>query len=159
MGCYGSSVAHAIHTIGYQRAGIDAFIRTLRLAGIELVLDIRAVTASRKKGFSKNQLAAHLSGAGIAYRHLRGLGTPKPGRDAAHAGDRETFERVFLAHMEEPEAELDLAEAIALTKEHRVCLLCVERGPEHCHRLIVAERMAKQTGQDLRHLFVDPPAS
>jgi len=56
--------------------------------------------------------------------------------------------------MEEPEALLDLGEAIALAKTQPVCLLCLERDPEHCHRLIVAGRMVEQTEQELRHLFV-----
>lgn len=159
MAAIGSPVTHAICTIGYEGARLDTFIRALRDAGVELVLDIRAAPVSRKKGFSKNQLAAHLGEAGIAYRHLRGLGTPKRGRDAAHAGDLDTFERVFLAHMDEPEAQLDLAEAVALAREQRVCLLCLERDPEHCHRLIVANRMAEQTGQELRHLVVEHPAT
>jgi hypothetical protein len=76
----------AICTIGYDGGTIDAFIRTLRRAGIALVLDIRAAPVSRKKGFLKNQLAAHLLEAGIGYRHLRGLGVPKRGRDAAGGG-------------------------------------------------------------------------
>jgi len=146
----------AICTIGYEGATVDAFLRALKKARVDLVLDIRAVAASRKKGFSKNQLAAHLADAGIAYRHLRGLGTPKRGRDAAHAGDLDTFESVFLAHMEEPEAQFDLAEAVALAKERQICLLCLERDPSHCHRLIVAQRMAGTTGQALDHLFADP---
>jgi len=145
----------AICTIGYAGTGIAAFIRTLRQAGIELVLDIRAAPVSRKKGFSKHQLAARLAEAGIAYRHLRGLGTPKRGRDAAQAGDVEAFERIFLQHMGEPEALLDLGEAVGLAAAQPVCLLCPEREPEHCHRLIVANRMAAQTHQDIRHLFVD----
>ena len=86
---------------------------------------------------------------------MRGLGTPKRGRDAAQAGDVEAFERVFLQHMGEPEALLDLGEAVGLAAAQPVCLLCLEREPEHCHRLIVANRMAAQTHQDIRHLFVD----
>jgi uncharacterized protein (DUF488 family) len=148
----------AIWTIGYAGSSIAAFLRTLRQAGIELVLDIRAAPVSRKKGFSKHQLAAHLSEAGIAYRHLRGLGTPKRGRDAAQAGDVASFERIFLEHMDEPEALLDLGEAIGLAARQSACLLCLEREPEHCHRLIVANRMAEQTHQDIRHLFVDSAA-
>ena len=145
----------AISTIGYEGGTVDGFIRALREAGVELVLDIRAAPVSRKKGFSKNQLAAHLAGAGIGYRHLRGLGTPKRGREAARSGDLESFERIFREHMEEPEALLDLGEAIALAQAKPVCLLCLERDPEHCHRLIVGTRMAWQTGQALRHLFVE----
>jgi uncharacterized protein (DUF488 family) len=120
------------------------------------VLDIRAAPVSRKKGFSKHQLAAHLAEAGIAYRHLRGLGTPQRGRDAARSGDLAAFEQIFLARLSEPEAVLDLGEAIGLAQTHTICLLCLERNPEHCHRLIVGKRMAQATGQEIRHLFVEP---
>jgi uncharacterized protein (DUF488 family) len=149
----------AICTIGYEGGTVDGFIGALKQARAELVLDIRAAPVSRKKGFSKNQLTAHLSEAGIGYRHLRGLGTPKRGREAARAGDVETFERIFLEHMEEPEALLDLGEAIALAQAQPVCLFCLERDPEHCHRLIVGNRMVRETGQELRHLFVEASAA
>ena len=142
-----------IFTIGYEGADIPSFLAALRKAGVSLVLDIRAVPASRRKGFSKTPLAAHLSEAGIAYRHLRGLGTPKRGREAARRGDLATFESVFRAHLDEPEALLDFAEACERAQSEPVCLLCLERDPNHCHRLIVAERMAAKTGQDIRHLM------
>jgi uncharacterized protein (DUF488 family) len=146
----------AICTIGYEGGTVDAFLRALKEARVELVLDIRAAPVSRKKGFSKNQLAAHLAEAGIGYLHLRGLGTPKRGRDAARGGDLEGFERIFLAHMlahmDEPEALLDLGEAIALAEDQPVCLLCLERDPVHCHRMIVANRIVAETGQKLSHL-------
>ena len=145
----------AIYTIGYEGAGVDRFIAVLREAGIELVLDIRAAPVSRKKGFSKNLLAAHLTEAGIDYRHLRRLGTPKHGRDAARAGNLESFERIFLAHMDEPEALLALGEAIALAESQPICLLCLERDPAHCHRSIVARAMVERTGQEIHHLFVE----
>jgi uncharacterized protein (DUF488 family) len=147
--------AGAIYTIGYEGASVPDFIAALRRAGIALVLDIRAAPVSRKKGFSKTPLAQHLADAGIGYRHLRGLGTPKRGREAAHSGDLHTFERIFRAHLEEPEALLDLGEALELAQAQAICLLCLERDPEHCHRLIVAERMTKETGQEVRHLLVD----
>lgn len=143
----------AIYTIGYGGATVAGFVAALKDAGVSLVLDIRAVPASRKKGFSKSPLAAHLAEAGIDYRHLRGLGTPKPGREAARRGDLETFESIFRAHLEEPEAVLDLGEACQLAQAEAVCLLCMERDPHHCHRLIVAERMARHTGQTVDHLF------
>lgn len=72
-----------------------AFVAALREAGVALVLDIRAAPVSRKKGFSKTPLAQHLSEAGMGYRHLRGLGTPKQGRGAARSGDHDSFERIF----------------------------------------------------------------
>jgi uncharacterized protein (DUF488 family) len=62
---------------------------------------------------------------------------------------------VFRAHLEEPEALLDLGETCALAQSEPVCLLCMERDPHHCHRLIVAERMACDTGQAIDHLFAE----
>ena len=56
----------AICTIGYEGGTVAGFIRALKDAGVEMVLDIRAAPVSRKKGFSKNQLAAHLAEAGSA---------------------------------------------------------------------------------------------
>jgi uncharacterized protein (DUF488 family) len=147
-----------IYTIGYERAEPHAFLRTLVEAGVKLVLDIRAQPVSRKKGFSKNQLAALLAVQGIAYRHLRGLGTPKAGREAAKHGDLSGFVRIFAAQMAEPEAEADLSEALRLSGETPSCLLCLERDPEHCHRLIVARRMAELSGQEIEHLFVKETA-
>ena len=97
-------------------------------AWVELVVDIRAAPVRARRASPKNQLAA-ISTRPIAYRHLRGLGTPKRGRDAARGGDIESFERIFREHMEEPEALLDLGEAIALAKTQPVCLLCLERDP------------------------------
>ncbi len=76
----------------------------------------------------------------------------------AHAGDLASFERIFLTHMREPEAVLDLGEAVALAQANAVCLLCLDRDPAHCHRLIVAHRMAEQTGPYMHHLFVEPAA-
>ena len=47
-----------ICTIGNESGTVSTFIRALREAWVELVVDIRAAPVSPKKGFSKNQLAA-----------------------------------------------------------------------------------------------------
>jgi uncharacterized protein (DUF488 family) len=148
-------------TIGYEGCTIDGVLATLKRADVGLLIDVRAVAASRKPGFSKRQLASGLDGAGIRYLHLQRLGTPKPGRDAVRAGHPELMVPIFNAHMETPEAQLALAEAKAVAVEHRCCLLCFERDHRVCHRHLVAEMIADETGQPVDHLFVpfDPPAT
>src|SRR5450432_1212308 len=111
-------------TIGYEGCTIDGVLTTLREARIGLLVDVRAVAASRKPGFSKHQLAAGLEVAGIGYVHLQPLGTPKPGRDAVRAGHPERMVPIFEAHMETPEARLALGEATSLAGKGRCCLLC-----------------------------------
>ncbi|NWM00773.1 DUF488 domain-containing protein, partial [Klebsiella pneumoniae] len=65
-----------VFTIGYEATTMDAFIAALRAAGVERVIDVRAVPLSRRPGFSKNILAASLKAAGIDYVLLKNLGTP-----------------------------------------------------------------------------------
>jgi uncharacterized protein (DUF488 family) len=141
-----------LYTIGYERSDTAAVVAELKRAGVERVLDVRAVPLSRKKGFSKKQLARTLEEAGIAYEGLTGLGTPKAGRDANRSGDLDTFERIFDKHMTTDAAQRDLARAVALTEEAVCCLLCFEADPMRCHRTIVARHLRERTGQTIIHL-------
>jgi uncharacterized protein (DUF488 family) len=115
---------------------------------------VRAVAQSRKPGFSKRQLAAALDGVGIAYVHLQGLGTPKPGRDAVRAGHPERMVPIFMAHMQGDRAQAELAQAIGLAHGARACLLCFERDHTTCHRRLVAEMIVAETDQEITHLAV-----
>jgi len=72
-----------LFTIGYEAATLDDLIGRLKAAGVQVVIDVRAIAASRRAGFSKTVLAASLAAENIDYVHLRALGTPKAGRDAA----------------------------------------------------------------------------
>lgn len=132
-----------LFTIGYEQSTQDAVIAALRAAGVTHLLDVRAVPQSRKPGFSKTLLGASLEAAGIRYTHLRGLGTPKAGRDAVRHGHPEVMHRIYRAHMAEPAAQADLARAAAFAAEAPVCLLCFERDPAHCHRTLVAEMLGR----------------
>ena len=128
-----------LSTIGYETDTQAGLIARLRAAEVDVVVDVRAVAASRRAGFSKTLLANSLAAEGIGYLHLRPLGTPKPGRDAARAG-RE-MRAIFEAHLEEPAAQLALAQATELAKDKRVALLCYEDDAACCHRRIVADRI------------------
>src|SRR5687768_13417822 len=94
-----------IFTIGYEGATMAEFLATLRQAGVERVIDVRALPLSRRPGFSKSSLAAELNAMGIDYVHLKPLGTPKRGRDAAKKGDRATLEVVYAGQLGLPEAQ------------------------------------------------------
>jgi uncharacterized protein (DUF488 family) len=143
-----------ISTIGYEGAHIDAFVYTLGAAGVDFVVDVREVAASRRPGFSKNSLRQHLSLAGIEYTHLRDLGDPKEGREAMRRGDRATFEQIFLDRLHTTAAQAQLVEAIELASKHSIALLCYERDPKSCHRTIVATSMKEQSSFAIRHLGV-----
>lgn len=147
-----------LQTIGYEGCTIDSVVRTLREAGTGLLIDVRAIASSRKPGFSKRQLAAALDEAGIGYVHLRGLGTPKPGRDAVRAGHPERMVPIYQEHLRSDRAQAELAQAKQLARERRACLLCFERDHTMCHRRLVAELICDETGQPVQHLLAPLPA-
>ncbi|WP_375270824.1 DUF488 family protein [Sphingomonas sp.] len=128
-----------IFTIGYEGATMDAFVAALRAAGVRRVIDVRALPLSRRPGFSKSTLAASLKAEGIDYVHLKALGTPKPGRDAAKKGDVAMLTAVYDAQLELPEAKVAAARMLALADEMPSALLCYERDPCHCHRTLLLD--------------------
>ena len=139
-------------TIGYEAATQDAVIDRLKAAGVELLVDVRAVAASRRAGFSKTVLAASLADAGIGYVHLRQLGTPKPGREAARKGRIAEMTAIFEDHLTEPAAQLELAAAKELAAERKIALLCFEADHRGCHRKILADRICEDLGCAIEHL-------
>ena len=142
-----------LFTIGYEQTPSKAVLDELESAGVKLLVDVRAVTSSRRPGFSKNQLAAGLDERGIAYVHLKGLGTPKEGRLAARSGQYDVLQKVFAKHLKTPQAREDLDELSALVKKAGpVCLLCYERDHEHCHRRWIAEIIEERDGVKVENL-------
>ena len=141
-----------IATIGYERAPLGDVIARLKDGGVDLVIDVRAIAASRRAGFSKTLLAASLAAEGLGYLHLRDLGTPKAGREAARAGRIGEMHAIFELQLATSAAQGALETAIAAAGERRACLLCYEHDAGGCHRLIVAERMAERTGARIVHL-------
>jgi uncharacterized protein (DUF488 family) len=142
-----------LFTIGYEQTPSKAVLDELEQAGVKLLVDVRAVTSSRRPGFSKNQLAAGLDERGIAYVHLRGLGTPKEGRLAARSGKYDELERIFARQLKTPQAKEEMDELSALVKKAGpVCLLCYERSHEHCHRRMIAEIIEERDGVKVQNL-------
>lgn len=142
----------ALATIGYEAATQDEVIGRLKAAGVEVLIDVRAVAASRRAGFSKGVLASSLAAAGIDYVHLRQLGTPKPGRDAARAGRVDEMHAIYEGHLREPGAQLELAKAAEIARDRKAALLCYEADYRCCHREIVAERLCADLGCAVENL-------
>jgi uncharacterized protein (DUF488 family) len=135
-----------LFTVGYEQAKPDAVLDELKRAKVKLLVDVRAVAASRRAGFSKRQLAAALDERGIVYVHLQKLGTPAEGRQAARSGDLKTLWRIYEKHLKTQEAKEAMEELVALVKAGKpLCLLCYERDPAHCHRSRIAEIVHTRT--------------
>lgn len=145
-----------LFTIGYEGASAEQLIQTLLNNGVEILADVRELPLSRKKGLSKTSLSSGLQDVGIAYRHFKQLGDPKPGRDAAKSGDIETFVSVFSDHMQKRETRVALSDLLEVAQRKVTCMLCFERCAKYCHRSFIADE-AVDAGFAVYNLVADRP--
>jgi uncharacterized protein (DUF488 family) len=140
-----------IFTIGYEATTMAEFLKALQDAGVERVIDVRALPLSRRPGFSKSPLRSALDEAGIDYVHLKALGTPADGRTAARAGRQVDLERIYAGQLELPEAIVQAEQMRDLAAEKPSALLCFERDPAGCHRSLLLAAAAPDAS--VTHLF------
>jgi uncharacterized protein (DUF488 family) len=119
----------------------------LREAGVERVVDVRALPLSRRKGFSKTPLRQALSEGGIDYVHVRAAGNPFRGQKS----DIKTCLALYTKHLDaHPEVLNEVEMAI---KGHRAALLCVEGDVHSCHRSVLMDRLlARDPKRVVKHL-------
>ena len=164
-----NGAALKLATIGVYGFTLEEFLRRLRDADVRLVLDVRqrrGVRGAQYAWANSKRLQAALAEAGMGYQHhpelaptteLRRLqyreddrlGVGKRSREqlAPEYRDRYTREILDRADLDAVVAELPEADAGAL--------LCVERDPEACHRLLIADRIAANHGVEVTHLRPD----
>jgi uncharacterized protein (DUF488 family) len=145
-----------LYTIGYEGLDSRRFLKTLIYNGIDMVVDIRKLPLSRKKGFSKTALKELLNGENIEYQNFQGLGAPKEIREELYQSGN--YSRFFERYLKCIAERQDLLEDIhALVNSGKtVSLLCYEHNPEQCHRKVVAEQLKKVNGNGLKIKHILP---
>jgi uncharacterized protein (DUF488 family) len=145
-----------LFTIGYEQARPAAVFDELKRAKIDLLVDVRAVAASRRPGFSKRQLSASLDDTGIGYVHLQKLGTPAEGRAAARSGNTAALWRIYDKHIKTEGAQTKLGDLLAMVKSgKRLALLCYCRDPKTCHRSRIVAKVKRRLTVKVKDLI--PP--
>jgi uncharacterized protein (DUF488 family) len=133
-----------LYTIGFTRKSAAQFFALLAEHGVERVVDIRLNPGGQLSGFAKGSDLAwfldRLNGCG--YIHLPDLApTAEILGDYRQDHDWDRYVSRFESLMDDREipARLDRAAFAAQAS----CLLCSEPTPDHCHRRLVAERLAQ----------------
>jgi uncharacterized protein (DUF488 family) len=144
--------AAAIATIGYEGISVEEFVARLKRNRIALLLDVRELPLSRRRGFSKSALSKLVARAGIQYQHMRELGCPKPVRDRYRLdSDWAQYLKSFKEHLRSQSSAISALATLA--KANRVALVCYEADPQMCHRTIVAQAAASKNGATVVHLL------
>jgi len=144
----------ALYTIGHSNRPIEAFLETLREAGVERVVDVRALPQSRRwPQYGRAALERSLAANGIDYEWsgeaLGGFRKPRPGSpNVALAG---AF-RGFADHMATPAFATAIEALLAAAGRSPTAILCAEKLPRDCHRSLIAD-YALARGTEVVHLL------
>ena len=135
-------------TIGYEGRTVDGLLGELAESGIDVLVDVRELPLSRRRGFSKNALRERLRAAGIEYVHLRPLGSPRDARHKLHRdGDYRAFFAAYSKHIEQ---QADAVRSVLELLDGRsVCLMCYEAEVQKCHRRVLADVLEGGSAQKL----------
>ncbi|MEI6149399.1 MAG: DUF488 domain-containing protein [bacterium] len=148
-----ASEGHTLLTIGYEGLDVPRFIKFLTCHHVKMLVDVRELPFSRKKGFSKTPLSAAVEGAGMRYTHVKALGSPADIRKKVKTdGDYAAFFKAYDAYLETQDEALSTLGGM-LEEYRRVCLMCFEANPAECHRSNIARHMAREFGN---HVTVEP---
>lgn len=139
-------------TVGHSNHPLDAFLALLRTHAVALVADVRSSPYSRYlPHFNREPLASALAAAGLDYLFLgRELGARREESECYEAGKARyaLIARSPLFHQ-----GLDRVRAEAARR--RVALLCAERDPLTCHRMILVCRHLREDFPSIEHIRED----
>jgi len=143
-----------LYTIGHSNRSLEEFLSLLGSHSIELLADIRTVPKSRHNPqFAREALAASLPPAGIAYRHMPGLGGLRhPRHDSINLAWRNDSFRGYADYMQTAPFRDALEQLIAAASSLRTAIMCAEAVPWRCHRSLVADALTAG-GVEVRHIM------
>ena len=167
----GATAGPRVVTIGVYGFDAGSFLQALQAADVRVVLDVRQRRGVRGPEYAwanARRLQAALAEAGIAYEHHKELAPTTELRRRQYEDDdrqgvgkrsrRRLADEVARRYTAEILDGVDLGPLVAtLPAEGAAALLCVERDPEACHRLLVADRLAAEHGVRVDHLLPESP--
>jgi uncharacterized protein (DUF488 family) len=133
----------AVFTVGHSTLPIERFVALLQTYGIERLVDIRSIPASRHNPqFNETALAESLKAEHLEYLHMRALGGLRRARkDSPNTGWRNESFRGYADYMQTEAFRNALESLIEMSRHKRVAIMCAEAVPWRCHRSLVADAL------------------
>jgi uncharacterized protein (DUF488 family) len=141
-----------LYTIGHSTHPTEKFVRLLRGHEITAVADVRSAPYSRyNPQFKKEALAASLKQAGVAYVYLgRELGA-RVEDPSCHVDGRVSYRKVAQTEL----FRTGLQRVRDGMRNYRIALMCAERDPITCHRMMLVTRNLRDEEFDIAHIRAD----
>lgn len=142
-----------IYTVGHSNHEAGFFIELLKAWGVDCVVDVRSVAASRfSPQFNKKALADSLKEKGIAYLHMpEEFGARQTSPEVLTEG-KVDFQKIRKTQKFEAGVER-LKDG--LKKGYTIALMCAEADPLACHRFSMISVDLKEKGFEVIHILKD----
>jgi uncharacterized protein (DUF488 family) len=145
-------------TVGHGTATADELAGLIRDAGIELVVDVRAVPKSRRHPqFWREEMERWVPQlTGSAYRWQRALGGFRNvNRESSNVALRHPRFRAYADYMETDEFAAALDDLLARAADIRTAIMCSETVWWRCQRRLISDAAALLHAVEVHHLMHD----
>jgi uncharacterized protein (DUF488 family) len=141
-----------LYTIGHSNHSAEQLIGLLRQHGIMTVADVRSSPYSRyTPHFNRELLGPMLGENGIDYVYMGSELGARPGDAPCNREGRVDFRRL----RDSVPFTQGLKRLGDLCRQRRVAVLCAEKDPLDCHRMILVCRALRTAGLQIRHIHAD----
>ncbi len=145
-----------LYTIGFTKKSAKEFFEALRFRSVEVLVDTRINNVSQLAGFTKSDdLKYFLKAIGnIDYIYRPDFAPTKEllkeWRDGTISWEQ--YEEQYMSIQEKRGTYKNfLAD---FEKYEKICILCSEATPEHCHRRLLAEKLEKEFPNDIKVIHI-----
>ena len=144
--------SRTIFTIGHSNHSLGDFVSLLRRHGVTAVADVRSSPHSRHcPHFNREVLSRVLPGEGIEYAYLgRELGA-RPTDPDCYRNGRADFRLLRLTRA----FRTGLEQLSALAARGTTAVMCAEKDPLDCHRMILVSRAFRACDLAIWHIRED----
>ncbi len=145
-------------TLGHGTATAAELASLIRNAGIERIVDVRAIPESRRHHqYRREELEQWLPQlAGSAYQWQPALGGfRKRNPESRNVALRHPSFRAYADYMETPEFDGALRELLATPGDGLVAVMCSETLWWRCHRRLISDAATLLHSVEIRHLMHD----
>ena len=147
-----SSKVDLIFTIGHSNHPIVKFITLLKQHDIGQVVDVRSEPYSRYSShFNKAELEHHLIAENIHYSFLGAELGARPLSSRYYDGNKVNFDKLVKGE----KFQRGIRWLLEHISNERIALMCAEKDPLDCHRMIILSCYLKNHQVNIGHIHED----
>ncbi|MGM0489173.1 MAG: DUF488 family protein [Planctomycetota bacterium] len=143
---------HTLYTIGHSNHAVEHFLQLLQRHDISAIADVRSSPYSRHASqFNREVLQAALKEAGIAYVFVGSELGARREDPSCYENSQVSFERVARTDL----FKAGLTRLRAGAESYRIAMMCSEKDPIGCHRMILVCRHLRDADMTIAHILED----